>query len=297
MHYSPIEVPLKASGLAKRFGAVQAVSNVNLEVGAGTALGLLGPNGAGKSTTLSILMGLLAPDAGEARVFGHAAGSPEARTLTGATPQSAGFPAELTPREVLHYTAACYGTPLRLDELVDRFGLEALVDRRIAGFSGGEVRRVALALAFAGSPKLVFLDEPTTGLDTASQKGFREVARTYVAEGGALVLTSHHWDEIEAICDSITLIDKGETVLNAHIDDMRARTKAKHLSFALPRDTAPPDWMQARHDGQRWHVETAQSDAVLRQMVEEALPFDDLALEPLALEALIEHIRQEEALQ
>ena len=297
MPHSSHECPLRATGLAKRFNKVQAVSNVNLEVTASAALGLLGPNGAGKSTTLSMLMGLCAPDAGEALIFGHAAGSPEARKLTGSTPQSTSFPDQLTPRELLGYTAACYGTRPKTDELVARFGLEQLVDRRVAGFSGGEMRRTALALAFVGSPKLVFLDEPTTGLDIAAQDGFHEAARTYVAQGGTLVLTSHRWDEIEAICDSITLIDKGETVLTVRIDDMRTRANVKRLSFNLPAGTVPPEWLQATHDGRRWHMEIAQSDVVLRRMVKEALPFQDLSLQPLDLEALINRIRQEEAAQ
>lgn len=300
------DFPIHAKGLAKHFGHVKAVSNVYLEVAPGSAVGLLGPNGAGKSTTLSMLMGLSRPDAGEVRVFGHRAGSTEARHLTGATPQSAGFPDQLSPRELLHYTAACYGQPPAIDDLVAQFGLEALIDRRVAGFSGGQVRRVALALAFAGSPKLVFLDEPSAGLDAGAQEGFRAAARAYVDRGGALVLTSHHWDEIEAICDSISLIDQGETVLNARIDEMRSRAKVKHLSFELPAHCLPPDWMQAKHDkkdgqakqdGRRWHVDAKDADAVLGRMVTEAVPFHDLSLAPLSLDALIHHIRQEETTQ
>lgn len=287
-------IPIRAQGLAKRFGAVQAVSRIDLDVAPGSALGLLGPNGAGKSTTLSMLMGLRRPDAGEVRIFGHPAGSPAARALTGATPQSTGFPDQLTPRELLGYTAARYGMAPQTETLVTRFGLETLIDRRVAGFSGGEMRRVALALAFAGDPRLVFLDEPTTGLDSAAQDGFRDIARAYVAQGGTLVLTSHHWDEIEAICDTIALIDKGETVMQGRIEDMRARASVNRMSFALPEGHLPPEWMQARHDGHLWHVETTRSDDVLRRMVQEALPFEGLALQPLELKDLITRIRTEE---
>ena len=286
-----------ARGLSKRFGTVQAVANINLDVAAGEAVGLLGPNGAGKSTLLSMLMGLRSPDTGKALIFGHPAGSPGARAVTGATPQSTGFPDQLTPREILSYTAARYGTRPKTDDLVGRFGLEKLIDRRVAGFSGGEMRRVALALAFVGEPKLVFLDEPTTGLDIASQEAFRETARDYVAQGGAMVLTSHHWEEIEAICGSIALIDMGERILSGRIDAMRARTNRNRLSFRLPDGMMPAEWMQARHDGHRWSVETADSDAVLRRMVEDALPFSGLTLEPLKLKDLIDLVRQEEMAQ
>ena len=290
-------VPLYAADLAKRYGPVQAVSNVTLELAAGSALALLGPNGAGKSTTLSILMGLAMPDSGKARIFGYPAGSAEARQLTGATPQATDFPGQLTPRELLFYTAACYGKQPQVAQLIGQFGLERLIDRRVAGFSGGERRRVALALAFVGTPRLVFLDEPTTGLDTHGQNAFRAAAQEYVDQGGALVLTSHHWDEIEAICDHITLIDKGETVLTAHIEEIRRRANVKQLNFNLPLGITPPDWMRATHDGHRWHLQAADADSVVRQMVIDDLPFHDLSVEPLPLDALIGRIRQEETIQ
>ncbi|WP_253186844.1 ABC transporter ATP-binding protein [Roseobacter denitrificans] len=280
--------------MAKRFGAVQAVSDISLQVEAGSALGLLGPNGAGKSTTLSMLMGLMTPDQGSAQIFGHPAGSAAARKLTGATPQATDFPDQLTPRELLDYTAACYGRQPRSDEVSAQFGLNTLIDRRVAGFSGGELRRVALALAFVGAPGLVFLDEPTTGLDAEARAAFRTVAKAYVATGGALVLTSHHWDEIEAICDSITLIDRGESVLNARINDMRARANTKRLSFSLPEGTVAPQWMQAVRDGHRWHMDARDCDVVLRRMVHEELPFHDLSLEPLTLQGLIDRTRHKE---
>lgn len=286
--------PILASDLSKRFGKVQAVAQIDLRVAPGEALGLLGPNGAGKSTTLAILMGLIHPDSGQALIFGHPAGGPVARALVGATPQSTGFPDQLSPREVITYTAARYGTRPKTDDLVARFGLELLIDRQIAGFSGGEMRRVALALAFVGEPPLVFLDEPTTGLDADAQEGFRETARAYVAAGGTLVLTSHQWDEIEAICGTIALINRGKTVLSGDLEDIRARTAINRLSFTLPDGTLPPEWMQATQAGRHWHAESEQSDATLRRMITENLPFQDLTIEPLKLRELIERIRPEE---
>lgn len=288
------ENALFARGLSKRFGDVQAVANIDLTVAPGEAVGLLGPNGAGKSTTLSMLMGLQRPDAGLTTVFGHPAGSAAARAICGATPQSTDLPDQLTPREILSYTAMRYGVDPKTEELVYRFRLEKLIDRRVAGFSGGELRRVALALAFVGNPKLVFLDEPTAGLDVASQEGFQETAKEYVAQGGALVLTSHHWDEIETVCDTIALIDQGQMVLSGRMDDMRARANVNRLTFGLPDHATPPAWMQAHFEGSLWSLETADSDTVLRRMVEEATPFQGLTLEPLKLKDLIDRIRREE---
>lgn len=284
---------IKARGLVKTFGAVKAVAGVNLDLAEGEAVGLLGPNGAGKSTTLSMLMGLRAPNAGTVSIFGHAAGSPKARALMGATPQSAGFPEQLTPRELLAYAAAHHANPRQAKDLAEAFGLGALMDRRLAGFSGGEVRRVALALAFVGKPRLVFLDEPTTGLDSAAQDGFRTVARDYVRQGGAMVLTSHHWDEIEAICDRITMIDKGERVLDGALEAIRAQTRVNRVSFALPERVTPPDWLGATLGADGWEVESADSDAVLRRMAAEAVPFFALTVRPLDLKDVIARIRKE----
>lgn len=131
---TPTDLAIHARGLAKRFGPVQAVSRIDLDLAPGQALGLLGTNGAGKSTTLSLLMGLRAPDTGQALIFGHPAGSPAARRLSGATPQATDFPDQITPREILTYAAARYGTAPDISALIRDFGLNDLIDRRIAGF-------------------------------------------------------------------------------------------------------------------------------------------------------------------
>lgn len=293
MHQKQSQPPLRARRLVKSFGAVRAVSGVDLDLDAGQALGLLGPNGAGKSTVLSMAMGLRAPDAGQVAVFGHAAGSAPARALVGATPQATGFPAQLTPRELLGYAAAHHRAPRAAAALAETFGLGGLMDRRMAGFSGGEARRVALALAFVGAPRLVFLDEPTTGLDAEAQEAFRAVARDYVAQGGALVLTSHHWDEIEAVCDRLTMIDRGECVLDGAIEAIRARVSGNIVRFAMADGAVPPGWIGAVAQDANWVAEPDDSDALLRRMVRDGVPFTGLSVQPLDLKQTIARIRQE----
>jgi ABC-2 type transport system ATP-binding protein len=286
--------PIEARGLVKSFGAVKAIQGLSLHLERAEALGLLGPNGAGKSTALSMLMGLRAPDAGQVRIFGNQAGSAAARALMGVTPQTAGFPEQLSPREILAYAAARRSGGAVLDEVVAAFGLEPLMDRRMAGFSGGEVRRVALALAFLGRPGLVFLDEPSAGLDAAAQEAFRVTARAYVAQGGALILTSHHWDEIEAVCDRISMIDKGRPVLDGRLAEIRARMRGRRIGFSLPEGQVPPDWLRAQRQGIRWLIESDDSDDCLRRMVAEGVDFSALTVEPLALKDIIARIGQEE---
>lgn len=288
------EKAVEADEIGKRFGAVMAVDRLSISLEPGGALGLLGPNGAGKSTALAMLTGLRAPDTGEVRIFGHQPGSPKARARMGVTPQAAGFPSQLTPRELLHYARARRGDRAGFDDIITAFGLASLLDRRLAGFSGGEVRRVALALAFLGRPGLVFLDEPTAGLDIAAQDAFALTARAFVKNGGALILTSHYWAEIETICDRITMIDKGRKVLEGSLAEMRARMQARIIRFSLPAGDQPPAWLPARRQGTQWCVETQDSDSLLRRMVGEGLGFRDLTVKPIDLSDIIARIARKD---
>lgn len=288
------EKAVEAHEIGKRFGAVMAVYRLSISLEPGEALGLLGPNGAGKSTALAMLTGLRAPDTGEVRIFGHQPGSPKARARIGVTPQAAGFPSQLTPRELLHYARARRGDRAGFDDIITAFGLASLLDRRLAGFSGGEMRRVALALAFLGRPSLVFLDEPTAGLDIAAQGAFALTARAFVEKGGALILTSHYWNEIETVCDRITMIDKGRKVLDGSLGEMRARMQARFMRFALPEGDQPPAWLPAQRQGTHWCVETEDSDSLLRRMVGEGLGFRDLTVKPLDLSDIIARIARKD---
>ena len=282
---------IEAKGLVKRFGGVTAVDGVDLHLAPGEALGLLGPNGAGKSTLLSLVTGLRPADAGALTIFGHPAGSDAARRAMGVTPQSAAFPPQITPRELIAYAAARHGMRPDTDRLIAAFGLQRLIDRRMAGFSGGEVRRVALALAFCGAPKLAVLDEPTTGLDSASQEAFQSLTRDYVASGGAVLLTSHHWDEIEAVCDRLTMIDRGQRVLDGTLAEMRATMRINQVSLVV--DAPAPDWLPAPDADGRRHLDSADSDAVVTRLVREGVAFRDLLIRPLALKDILATLRHE----
>lgn len=287
--------PVEAGGLVKRFGTVTAICDLTLHLDRGEALGLLGPNGAGKTTALALMMGLRAPDAGVVRLFGHPPGSAAARAMMGITPQAAGFPDQLTPRELLAYAVERRGgSGAPVDDVIAAFGMSRLIDRRIGGFSGGEVRRVALALAFLDRPGLVFLDEPTAGLDAEAQQAFRATARAYVSEGGALILTSHHWDEIDAVCDRIIMIDQGRKVMDGTLAEIRAQMRVRRIGFALSETARPPDWLRATRTDGRWRAESNDSDACLRRLVAEDVAFADLIVEPLALPDIIARIRSED---
>jgi len=286
---------ISARGIGKRFGRIEALSDLSLELHRGEALGLVGTNGAGKTTALEILQGLRRADTGKADIFGVPAGSIAARRHIGVTPQNADFPEQMSPREVLTYAAAHFDRPQKVSDLVATFGLGRLIDRRMGGFSGGETRRLALALAFVGNPALVFADEPTAGLDTDGQEMFKAHAREYVEAGGSLLLTSHHWDEIEQVCDRIVMIDRGRVILQGTLDDIRRRAGHCRISFDLPEGATPSGRAaDARYYDGRWQIVSADSDGLVRELIATEPRVANLHVIPLDLKDTIARLHREE---
>ena len=275
------------AGLTKYFGDLCAVSQLDLEIASGETFGLLGPNGAGKSTTLNLMLGLTQADDGSVRVFGHVPSAREARETVGYVPQDCDFPPDLTARETLRLVRSHFPDPLPEDELISSFGLETLADRRVGGFSGGERRRLAIALAFAGNGRLIVLDEPTTGLDSTARSDFWATAKAYVDKGGTIILTTHHLAEIEAVADRICLIDRGRIRLEGGVDDIRHRIARKYVSFSgkSPPALAPVDRIEERNGCVR--LVTADADAVIRQLVACGIAFSDLEIRGATLEEAI----------
>jgi ABC-2 type transport system ATP-binding protein len=203
---------------------------------------LLGPNGAGKTTAVSVLLGQRRPDAGSARLFGRDPTLPATRRPVGATPQQAGFPDNLTVREVVDLVRVHYPDPAPTQQLLGRFGLAELADRRAGGLSGGQQRRLAAALAFAGRPRLVVLDEPTTGLDVEARRRLWETIRAFVAGGGAVLLTTHYVEEAQALATRVVVIAGGTIVAHGSVDDIAAQAG---LSRGHLRAPAPPGLEEA----------------------------------------------------
>lgn len=280
-------VAVAAEGLTKRFGDLCAVSELDLTITPGETLGLLGPNGAGKSTTLNLILGLTRPDAGSVKIFGQPSSARAARQTVGYVAQDCDFPPNLTVREILRLVRSHFSEPLAEDEVLDRFGLDSLADRQVGGFSGGQRRRLAVALAFAGGGRMIVLDEPTTGLDSAARADFWAMAQAYVKDGGTILLTTHHLEEIEAVADRICLIDRGRIRLQGGVDDIKGRIARKYVSFcgAAPPVPAPVDRMEER-DG-RVHIVTADADAVVRRLVASGGAFSDLTVRGATLEEAI----------
>lgn len=272
----------------KSFGAQPALSGLDLAVAEGEIVALLGPNGAGKTTAIDILLGLRRPDRGTVRLFGADPRQPTARRRVGATPQDTGFPENLTVAELIGFVRSHYPEPRPADALLNDFGLTDFAGRRVGGLSGGQRRRIAVALAFAGNPRAVFLDEPTTGLDTAARQTLWRLAAAYAAEGGTLFLTTHYLEEAEALASRVVLIDRGVTVAAGSVSEIKAAVEIRRLSYDGP--PPPPDLPGvSRHqpDGDRQTLWCRDADAAVRALVGAGLAFRNLEIAPVSLEEAV----------
>ena len=205
---------VRCEALHKRYGEVVAVDGLSLTVQRGECFGLLGPNGAGKTTTIEILEGLLKPDAGDVEVLGltwRQHGS-ELRQRLGIQLQETQLADKLTVTETLRLFRSFYRVGRQVDELLRLVELESKRDSWVVKLSGGQKQRLALACALAGSPDLLFLDEPTTGLDPQSRRQLWDVLGRFRAGGGTVLLTTHYMDEAQALCDRVAIVDRGHVI-------------------------------------------------------------------------------------
>ncbi|MCX5556473.1 ATP-binding cassette domain-containing protein [Streptomyces sp. NBC_00038] len=216
-----------SEGLEKRFGEVHAVRGLDLAVAEGTVCGILGPNGAGKTTAVRLLTTLLRPDAGSARVAGHdlVRDAGAVRRSIGVTGQYASVDGDLTGRENLRLFARLHrvrGTAARAAELLDRFGLAEAADRPASTYSGGMRRRLDLAASLIRRPEVLFLDEPTAGLDPASRNQIWEAVHALKGEGTTVLLTTQYLEEADQLADDIALVDRGRVAHTGSPAELKA---------------------------------------------------------------------------
>lgn len=231
---------IRAEGLSKSFGEVQAVKDVSFEAKDGCVTGLLGPNGAGKSTTLRILYTVMKPDAGTASIDGAdvVAASLEARRRMGTLPHGSGLYPHLTARENIAYYARLYGVPKqsvdeRVEKVIGQLEIGGFADRRTRGFSQGQRTKVALARALVHEPKNIILDEPSNGLDVMATRSLRNLIRQLKAQGKCVLFSSHVMQEVAALCDRIVMIAAGRVALDASPEGIRSATGCEDLEEAF----------------------------------------------------------------
>jgi ABC-2 type transport system ATP-binding protein len=283
----------------KRFGTITALDGVDLDVRSGELLALLGPNGAGKSTAIGLLLGLSDPDAGEVRLFGQSPHTLEARRGVGVMLQSAGLPDTLKVGELLAQTRSYYPDPLGAPECAATAGIGDLLGRRYGKLSGGQQRRVQFALAICGRPRLLFLDEPTVGLDVEARQALWASMRSLVASGCAVLLTTHYLEEAESLADRVAVLGRGRIIADGSVREIRARVAQRRIrcvsTLAPETISAWPEVRSISRDGDRLEIVTNSAESVVRQLLWEDKRLSELEVERAGLaEAFIE-ITQEAA--
>jgi sodium transport system ATP-binding protein len=231
---------IKTHQLAKRFKKLQAVKNITFQAQQGQVFGLLGPNGAGKTTTLRILSTVIEPTSGSASVDGYdtRVNKDAVRSRLGILVESAGLYAHSTPREHLRYVGNLHGLDgpgleSQINALITSLDMQDFADRRARGFSRGMIRKVVLGMALVHNPPNVILDEPTQGLDVVSTRAVRDIIRRFRAEGRCVLLSTHHMDEVERLCDRVAIIHRGEILEQGAPSELTAKYQAGNLESAF----------------------------------------------------------------
>ncbi len=296
------EWALDIRGLRKAFPKVVAVDGLDLQVRRGEVFGLLGPNGAGKTTTLEMAEGLQQPDAGEIHVLGldWKRSAREIRTRIGVQLQATSLFNKITPREALDLLGGYYPKRRGTDELLDLVQLQEKADAYHVTLSGGQQQRLALALALVNDPELVFLDEPTTGLDPQARRSLWEVVRKMKADGRTVVLTTHYMDEAEALCDRLAIMDHGRIIATGTPASLIAQLQIPSV-IELTFDGPAPDPLpfaqrlgtavEAKED--LWEIATQDPKTLLPRLLEaaeqSALPYQQLHVRRATLEDVFLH--------
>ena len=216
------EPVIRVRGLEKRYGETRAVDGVSFEVAGGSVFGLLGPNGAGKTTTVEILEGLRSPDAGEVRILGldAVAGADALKARVGVSLQTAALYPKLTVAELLDLFRSFYGHGRATDELIGLMDLGEKRATRTSALSGGQRQSLSVALALVNDPELVFLDEPTTGMDPAARRALWDIVLGLKAEGRTVLLTTHYLEEAEILCDRVAIMDHGHILEEGTVQEL-----------------------------------------------------------------------------
>jgi len=264
-------VVARLRGITKRYGAVTALSNIDIEVRSGELLAVLGPNGAGKSTAISLWLGLAEADEGEVTLFG---GSPQElaqRRHLGVMMQDVELPKELRARELVALATSYYSNPMSVDEALGRAGITEFANRPYGKLSGGQKRQVQFAVAICGRPKVLFLDEPTVGLDIHAREALWKSIRALLAEGCSIVLTTHYLEEAESLANRVAVVTKGRVIASGSVDEMRALVACRQVScestLSAEEVRTWPGVVEATRDETKLRITTTDAEGVVRRLL------------------------------
>jgi ABC-2 type transport system ATP-binding protein len=286
------------SAVKKRYGQVVALDGLDLEVRPGELLAVLGPNGAGKTTAISLLLGLHRPDSGTVRLLGRSPHSIEARRQVGVMMQEVALSPELRVREHIDLVSSYYPAPFTVAEVVEMAHIESLADRPYGKLSGGQKRQVQFALAMCGRPKLLFLDEPTVGLDVQARETMWEGLRRIVGSGASIVLTTHYIEEAEALADRVVVVAKGRVIACGSVSEMRSlvvRTRIQCSTILTAEDVEawPGVGTASSHQG-KLSITATNAESVVRRLLEFDLDLSELEVSRAGLSEVFSELTQEE---
>jgi ABC-2 type transport system ATP-binding protein len=272
----------------KNYGSVRALRNFNFEVRAGELVAILGPNGAGKTTAIRLLLGLAKPSAGRLSVFGGDPASTETHIRVGAMLQVGRVPETLRVREHVDLFSSYYPNPLPMNETLAIAGLQPLRDRKFGELSSGQKQRVLFALAICGNPDLLFLDEPTAGLDVEARHMLWQEIRSLLQLGKTVVLTTHYLEEADALAHRIVVINKGSVIAEGTPAEIKSRAAGKKIRCVTQLDAVAignlPGVLDVQRDRAATVIHTSQPEVVLRQLFQLDLEISELEVSSAGLE-------------
>src|SRR5579863_9100233 len=268
---TPESIVASIEGVNKNYGDIRALRGVDFRVRAGEVVALQGPNGAGKTTAVKLLLGLMQPNSGGVRVFGGDPTNPENRRRTGAMLQVGRVPETLRVCEHIDLFSSYYEKPLPLAEVLAATGLEKLSNRKFGDLSGGQRQRVLFALAICGDPDLLFLDEPTVGLDVEARRMLWEEIRRMVTRGKTVLLTTHYLQEADALADRVAVINQGEIIAAGTPAEIKARTCGKRIrcitGLGLASLREIPGVTEVKEDREAVEIHAIEAEPVVRELL------------------------------
>ena len=280
---------VKLQQVTKNYGSVQALKNVSLTIEPGEVVAILGPNGAGKTTAISLMIGMRRPSSGRVLLFGENPRLARDREHIGVMLQESGVPGTLKVRELVELFRRFHDHPMTTQEAIKMAGLEEKSKSRLAQLSGGQKQRVYFALALVGNPEVLFLDEPTTGLDVESRLAFWEQITHQIAQGKTIILTTHNLEEADALARRIVLINLGQIIADGTPEQIKGRVGGKRISFRTPHMTleelnALVGAQTFQLIGNKFELLTRDPDAVLATLSKHGVELSDLEVVGAGLE-------------